>query len=146
MSRLRTATDPRDAAEEVPDCIVRNHDADREYDLVVTVREGEEVVLERAVVLDPEATVAWADAVPPGRYEVHAEVTGGSEAPASVASTRRPGGRRSSRSATGTSASPRASRPPRRVAPEPGAPRREFHAPRVSPRCRVSPGHAFVVC
>jgi hypothetical protein len=80
MSQLQPTPEPAGVVERVPDCIVRNHDADREYDLTVRVSDGDETVLERAVVVEPGGTVAWTDAVPPGRYEVRAEVTAGPDA------------------------------------------------------------------
>lgn len=68
---------PRRTAERLPDCIVRNHDYDAEYEIIVRVADGDETLLERAAVVEPGGVVAWTDAVPPGRYEVRAEVRDG---------------------------------------------------------------------
>jgi hypothetical protein len=63
-----------------PDCIVRNHDADRSYDLTVTARDADgAVVLERDLSVDPDDTVEWTGALVPGRYEVRAETATGPE-------------------------------------------------------------------
>jgi hypothetical protein len=64
-----------------PDCIVRNYDADRSYDLTITARrvDAGEVAFERPLTVPPADLVGVTDALPPGQYEVEVETAAGFE-------------------------------------------------------------------